>query len=85
MSKIDTLIEELQELDLDGDEVDFFDDINPDDAAFWQQFFKIEEVLGLMDPEDGPTFNITIQNEQTGEVKSYSGVRLKSGQKELAA
>jgi hypothetical protein len=69
-------IAELEELEL-------WDMIDPADQVFWEEFFRVEEVLEMSDEFDAPSFSITIQNEQTGEVKTYSNVKLKASRRKI--
>jgi hypothetical protein len=57
--------------------------IDPAYQVFWEEFFRVEEVLEMSDEFDAPSFSITIQNEQTGEVKTYSNVKLKASRRKI--
>lgn len=50
---------------------------------FWDEFFKIEDLLCMTDEMDPPKFTITVQNHQTGEVRTYKNIRLKSSRKKV--
>lgn len=63
------------------DQPEFWEIVDPNDQTFWNEFFQIEEILNLHDELDPPTFSITIQNQKTGEVRSYPHVRLGSARK----
>jgi hypothetical protein len=56
---------------------------DPGDQSFWDEFFKIEEVLEATDEIDPPTFSITVQNHRTGEVKTYNRIHLKSAKQKI--
>jgi hypothetical protein len=59
---------------------DFFD---PSDEAFWQEFFQIEESLEATDELDPTTFSISVQNQHTGETRTFSHIHLKSTRKKI--
>lgn len=65
------------------DQPDVWDIMDPGDQSFWEEFFKLEEVLETTDELDPPTFSITVQNHQTGEVKTFSQIHLKSVKKKI--
>jgi hypothetical protein len=79
---------DLSDLDLDRimnlDEPEVWDLDDPRDQAFWEEFFKIEDLLSYTDELDPPTFSISVHNNQTGEVKTYSNIKLKSARKKIA-
>lgn len=73
----DDALAELEELDL-------WDMTDPADQAFWEEFFKVENILEMNDDFDAPSFTISIQNHDTGELRTYSGVKLKPSRQKIA-
>ncbi len=80
-TKSNTTIQKDEFKSLDAPEV--WDIVDPQEQAFWDEFFKIEEMLELHDNLDPTTFSITIQNQKTGEVRSYDRVRLLSTKRKI--
>lgn len=74
--KLDDMLTEL-------DELDFWDASDQADQTFWDEFFKVEDALEMADEFDAPSFTITVQNNQTGETKSYQNVKLKPSRKKI--
>lgn len=74
---LDDAIAELEELD-------FWDMSDPADQAFWDEFFKVEDILEMNDDFDSPTFTISIQNHDTGELRTYNGVKLKPSRQKIS-
>jgi hypothetical protein len=66
-----------------SDQPDFWDVTDEADQSFWDEFFHLEDLLNVTDELDPPSFTITVQNHQTGEVKTYSNITLKSGKKKI--
>lgn len=56
---------------------------DPNDQSFWEEFFRIEELLNVTDELNPPTFSISVQNHQTGEVKTFSHIHLSSIRKKI--
>lgn len=78
----------LNDLDLEQlnllDDLEFDDIENPEDRAFWNEFFKIEEALSVTDDLfEPPRFTISVQNQDTGETRTYRNIRLKSTKKRI--
>jgi hypothetical protein len=88
MSKTKPKLPDLSDLDLEKmmnlDEPEVWDIEDPRDQAFWEEFFKIEDILSITDEFDAPTFSISVQNNQTGEVRTYTNIHLKSARKKIA-
>jgi hypothetical protein len=59
------------------DQPEVWDILDPGDQSFWEEFFRLEELLETTDELDPPSFSISIQNHQTGEVKTFSHISLK--------
>jgi hypothetical protein len=78
---------DLSDLDIDkllaSDQPELWDIQDPGDQMFWEEFFRVEEMLSLTDELDPPRFSITIQNHQTGEVKTYKNISLRSVRKKV--
>ena len=72
-----------QETDLITDYIglDAWEVLDQGDQHFWEEFFQIEELVSNTDELDPPSFTITVQNHQTGEVKTYKKIYLKSARK----
>lgn len=72
------------------DQINFFDQpevwdiLDPSDQSFWEEFFRLEELLETTDELDPPSFSISIQNHQTGEVKTFSHIKLKPAVRKLS-
>ncbi len=66
----------------DMDQPDVWDIQDPSDQMFWEEFFKIEDMLSLSDELDPPSFSITVQNHQTGEVKTFKNIHLRPVRKQ---
>lgn len=62
---------------------DSWEVLDDGDASFWDEFFKIEDVLCATDELDPPSFSITVQNHQTGEVRTYQNIYLKSSRRKI--
>jgi hypothetical protein len=77
---------DLSDLDrlLDGDGEEFWDVNDSHEHAFWSEFLRLEEVLSESDDLDPPTFSVTIQNHQTGEVRTFKNIRLVATRKKIA-
>jgi hypothetical protein len=60
-----------------------YGEVVENDDPFWEEFFKIEDLLCMTDELDPPKFSITVQNHQTGDVRTYKNIRLKSSRKKL--
>ncbi len=75
-SLIDDIIAEMSQMEL-------WDFVDPSDQAFWEEFFQIEDLLEVSDELDPPSFSISVENHKTGEVKTYSNIRLKSARKKV--
>jgi hypothetical protein len=77
----------LDDLDIEkmlgSDQPEVWDIHDPRDQVFWEEFFKIEDMLSQTDELDPPTFSITVQNHQSGEVRTYSNIKLKSARKKV--
>jgi hypothetical protein len=65
------------------DEREVWDILDPGDQSFWEEFFRLEEIVEVSDELDPPTFAITIQNLQTGELRTFSKIKLKPSLKKL--
>jgi len=65
------------------DQPEVWDIMDPGDQSFWEEFFRLEEILETTDELEPPSFSITVQNHQTGEVRTFSRVRLKPARKKL--
>jgi len=76
-NRLEDMITELEELDL-------WDFADPADQAFWEEFFKVENVIETADEIDAPSFTITVQNHDTGEVKTYSNIKLKPSRRKIS-
>jgi len=74
--KMDDMIADLEELDL-------WDFADPADQTFWEEFFRVEDALEMADDFDAPSFTITVQNNQTGEAKTYKNIKLKPSRKKI--
>lgn len=88
MSKSRTKPDQLPELNdlekiLGTDQPEFWDIADPSDQTFWEEFFKIEDLLSVTDELDPPQFSITVQNHQTGEVKTYQNIHLSPSKKKI--
>ncbi len=75
--KIDDLLKDL-------DQVDIWDMADPSDQAFWEEFFQIEDMLEMSDELDPPRFTVTVENHQTGTIKTFRNIKLKSVRKKTA-
>jgi hypothetical protein len=79
---------DLNDLDIEKmmslDQPELWDLDDPRDQAFWEEFFHIEDLLSFTDELDPPTFSISVHNHQTGEVKTYSNIKLKSTRKKIS-
>ena len=62
----------------DLEQLEFWDFNDPNDQAFWEEFFQIENLLEASDELDPPSFTISVQNQRNGEVKTYRNIRLKA-------
>jgi hypothetical protein len=67
----------------DMDQIDVWDIQDPNDQAFWEEFFRIEDMLSVTDELDPPSFSITVQNHQTGEAKTYQNIHLRPARKKV--
>jgi hypothetical protein len=76
-------MDQLLDLIDDLDQMELFDLCDPSDHIFWEEFFRIEEVLELTDELDPPTFSVSIRNDRTGETKTYNKIRLQSVRKKI--
>jgi hypothetical protein len=65
------------------DQPDVWDITDEADRSFWNEFLQLENLLSVSDELDPPEFTITLQNHQTGEIKTYSNIHLKSGKKKI--
>lgn len=65
------------------DQPEVWDILDPGDQSFWEEFFRLEELLEATDELDPPSFSISIQNHQTGEVKTFSHIQLKPATRKL--
>jgi len=65
------------------DQPEVWDILDPGDQSFWEEFFRLEELLEATDELDPPSFSISIQNHQTGEVKTFSHIQLKPVRRKL--
>jgi hypothetical protein len=75
-AQLNDMIAELEELDL-------WDVADPADQTFWEEFFKVEDALEMSDEFDAPSFTITVQNNSTGETKTYQNIKLKPSRKKV--
>ena len=66
------------------DQPEVWDMLDPGDQSFWEEFFRLEELVDVTDELDPPSFSISIQNHQTGEVKTFSRITLKSAARKLS-
>ncbi len=81
--KHDTLEKKLDDMLAELDELDLWDVTDPADQTFWEEFFRVEDVLEMTDEFDSPNFTITVQNNQTGETKTYHNIKLKPSRKKI--
>ncbi len=65
------------------DQPEVWDITDPGDQSFWEEFFRLEELLETTDELDPPTFSISVQNHQTGEVRTFSRIQLKPARKKI--
>jgi hypothetical protein len=65
------------------DQPEVWDIMDPGDQSFWEEFFRLEELLETTDELDPPVFSISVQNHQTGEVRTFSHIQLKPARKKL--
>ena len=72
----DEVISSLEQLEV-------WDVLDAADQSFWDEFFRIEEMLAFHDELEPPQFTVTVQNHQTGEVRTFQHVRFKSSKKRL--
>ncbi len=68
---------------LELDEPEFWDITDQADQHFWEEFFHFEELIEVADELDSPEFSVTIQNHQTGEVKTFERIHLKSARRKI--
>ena len=87
MSKPKSDQSELQQLDdlfTELDELELWDFVDPADQVFWEEFFKVESALEMSDEFDSPSFTITVQNHQSGEVKTFKNIKLKPSMRKIS-
>lgn len=82
-SKSDAAEQKLDDMIAELDELDFWDFADTGDQAFWEEFFKVEDALEMADEFDSPSFSITVQNNSTGETKTYKNVKLKPSRRKI--
>jgi hypothetical protein len=84
MSKSDTGNKTPQDTTLQLEQPEYWDICDPSDQMFWDEFFKIEELLELQDEIDPASFSITVQNHRTGETRSFPHIHLLSTRKKIS-
>ena len=76
-------IEKIDDLINDLDQLEPWDLGDANDQAFWEEFFQIEDMLEETDELDPPQFTISVVNHQTGRVRTFDHIRLKSIRKKI--
>lgn len=82
-SKSDASEHQLDDMIAELDELDVWDFADSGDQAFWEEFFKVEDALEMADEFDAPSFSITVQNNSTGETKTYQNIKLKPSRRRI--
>jgi hypothetical protein len=77
-------LQQLDDIFSELDELELWDFVDPADQVFWEEFFKVENVLEMSDEFDAPSFTITVQNHQTGETKTYKNVKFKPSRRKIS-
>lgn len=81
--KPDQLTERLDDMIAELDELDLWDMVDPADRTFWEEFFKVEDALEQAEEFGAPSFTITVQNNSTGETRTYHNIHLKPSRKRI--
>lgn len=75
---------DIDEIMKDLEQNDIWEMTDPNDQAFWEEFFQIEDLLEMSDELDPPKFTVSVHNHRTGVVKTYNNIKLKSTRKKIA-